>query len=177
MATDTTALNKAILAYRDAVSATKAAGMDGPLSRYDGPNLMRLVAESESERESGRALLAALEGLPERLEALERVATEAHNVSVGDARTPYPWNPHPLHDALEACSRFRLFAIVDNETLELGVDVARDVFAQDLEIHVASPQDSGPVGIVDQRKQQVFERGEFMTVFVGDCERPTQRLF
>ena len=77
MAGDTTALAEAILAMREAAAATDAvyrteppAGLDFNAARE---SLAVLIAVEEREQDAGRALLAALSGVPERLAALEVV--------------------------------------------------------------------------------------------------------
>ena len=66
MATDTTALAEASAAMRAAVVAADALGHDN--GSYTALRLMR------DERIRGRALLAALDGIPERIAALEAQA-------------------------------------------------------------------------------------------------------
>ena len=81
MAGDTTALAEAILAMREAAAATDAvyrteppAGLDFNAARE---SLAVLIAVEEREQDAGRALLAALEGVPERLALLEDLAEVA----------------------------------------------------------------------------------------------------
>ena len=82
-----------------------------------------------------------------------------------------------LDDALEARGRLRLFAGLDDKAVQLVVDVARDGLAERVDVDAAGAHDGGGVGIVDQREQQMFERGEFVSVFVRDGEGAAQRLF
>ena len=82
-----------------------------------------------------------------------------------------------LHDALEAGGRLGLLAALDHQALQVVVDVAHDVLAQQVEIDVAGAHHRGGVGVVDQSEQQMFERRQFVTMLVGDGEGATQRLF
>ncbi len=82
-----------------------------------------------------------------------------------------------LDDALEAGGRLGLLAVLDHQAMQLGVDIAHDGLAQLVEIDIAGAHDRGGVGIVDQREQQMFERGEFVPVFVRDGEGAPKRLF
>ena len=86
-------------------------------------------------------------------------------------------NGGALDDALEAGGGLGLLAVLDDEALQIVVDVAHDVLAQQVEIDIAGAHHRGGVGIVDQREQQVFERREFMAMLVGYGEGATQRLF
>ena len=81
MAGDTTALAEAILAMREAAAATDAvyrteppAGLDFNAARE---SLAVLIAVEEREQDAGRALLVALDGVPERLALLEDLAEVA----------------------------------------------------------------------------------------------------
>ena len=76
MVTDTTALAKAIAAMRATVTAADAAIM------YDKvPSTIhaeaRIFGAFRNEIEAGRALLAALDGVPERIALLEAATTAA----------------------------------------------------------------------------------------------------
>ena len=77
MVIDTTELADAILAYRKAVAATEAAEVrerrvrDRPAFALEA--MADLVFAEHWEQATGRSLLAALEGVPERLAALEVV--------------------------------------------------------------------------------------------------------
>jgi len=74
MATDTTALATAIAAMRAAVAAGDVANEPRQLSQAA---LNEVRATVFAEADAGRALLAALSGVPERLAALEVAATAA----------------------------------------------------------------------------------------------------
>ena len=88
MATDTTALAEAIAAMRATVTAADAAIM------YDKvPSTIhaeaRIFGAFRNEIEAGRALLAALDGVPERIAALETLYAHA-------------WNFNGMHDDFTA---------------------------------------------------------------------------
>jgi len=93
MAGDTTALAEAILAMREAAAATDAvyrteppAGLDFNAARE---SLAVLIAVEEREQDAGRALLVALDGVPERIAALETLYAHA-------------WNFNGMHDDFTA---------------------------------------------------------------------------
>ena len=81
MATDTTTLAEAIAAMRDAVAASELAHGDGwyatakARSKLDAG--VAAVAAGGREESAGRALLAALEGVPARIALLEDLAEVA----------------------------------------------------------------------------------------------------
>ena len=75
MATDITALADAIRSVQEAVAAT-----EDMRRTYDDDEF--LAAWYKSEALAGRALLAALEGVPERLAALEAVAVAAREIPI-----------------------------------------------------------------------------------------------
>jgi len=79
MATDTTALATAIAAMRAAVAAGDVANEPRQLSQAA---LNEVRATVFAEADAGRALLAALEGVPERLAALEAVAVAAREIPI-----------------------------------------------------------------------------------------------
>ncbi len=82
-----------------------------------------------------------------------------------------------LDDPLEAGGRFRLVERLDDQIVEIGIEIMRDVLAQLVEIDVAGAQHRCGVGIVDQRQQQMFERRIFVVAFVGERERLAKSLF
>src|SRR5262249_52333544 len=61
--------------------------------------------------------------------------------------------------------------------LQLVVDVAGEALLQLREVHLTSAHDVRSVGIVDERQQQVFERGVLVLTLVGISHRPVERLF
>ena len=81
-----------------------------------------------------------------------------------------------LDHALEAGGRLGVLGAVGDEVLQFGFDVGDEVAAQLVEIDVAGAHDGGGVLIVDQRQQQVLQRGVFVVALVGERERPVKRL-
>ena len=105
MATDTTALAEASAAMRAAVAhgdVMDEAHRRCPTSASEG----RLLQAAGHELEAGRALLAALEGIPERLAALETLYAHA-------------WNFNDMHDdftaALDALAAQDALAVLGGE--------------------------------------------------------------
>ena len=81
-----------------------------------------------------------------------------------------------LDDALEAGGRLRILVGAGGEVGELGVDVFDEVAAQHVEIDVAGAHDRGRVLVVDQRQQQMLERGVFLVALAGERQRLMQGL-
>ena len=81
-----------------------------------------------------------------------------------------------LHDALEAVGGARFLAPLSDEIFEFRIDVVDHLLAQGIEVDVAGAQHGGRVGVVNQRQQQMLERGEFLTSLVGVSERPAEGL-
>jgi|SRR6516162_988662 hypothetical protein len=86
-------------------------------------------------------------------------------------------NRRPLQYALKACCRLRVVAVRGDEVAELVIDIAQNLAAQPTEVDTASTQYSDRVLILDQRQQQMFERGIFVPALIGAAESPMQRLF
>ena len=82
-----------------------------------------------------------------------------------------------LNNPLEAIGRLGFLLTVDNQVFEFGVEVLNDGLTQRVEIDAARPQDSRRIDVVDQRQQQMFERGVFMMALVGERQRSTKGLF
>ena len=97
MATDTTALATAIAAMRAAVAAGDVANEPRQLSQAA---LNEVRATVFAEADAGRALLAALSGVPERLAALEDLAEVVADLRY--ARTSVRDGWINLNDALAA---------------------------------------------------------------------------
>ena len=71
-----------------------------------------------------------------------------------------------LNDTLKPGRGLRLI-VAGNQIVEFGVDVIQHRAAQFLKIDVAGAHDSGRVGVVDQRQQQMLQRGKFLVAFIG----------
>ena len=82
-----------------------------------------------------------------------------------------------LDDALEAGGRLGVLVVAGDEVVELGVDIGEDGVLQFVEIDVAGAHDGGRFRVVDQRQQQMLERGIFVMAFVGERQRLMKRLF
>ena len=77
-----------------------------------------------------------------------------------------------LDDALEAGGRLGILAAVGDQVFELGFDVGDEVAPQLVEIDVAGAHDRGRILVVDQRQQQVLERGVFVVTLIGERQGP-----
>ena len=73
-----------------------------------------------------------------------------------------------LHDPLEAVRRFGLLLAVDNEVFEFRVQVVNDGLAKPVDIDAAGAQHRRRVDVVDQRQQQMLERGVFVSALIGE---------
>ena len=82
-----------------------------------------------------------------------------------------------LHHALEARGGFRIAGPVRRETGEILVEKFGEIGAKLVDIHAAGPQHRRRIGIVDQTKQQMFERGVFVPAIGGEGESSVKRLF
>ena len=82
-----------------------------------------------------------------------------------------------LDDALEAGGRLRILVRAGGQVGEFGVDVFDEVAAQHVEIDVAGAHDGGGVLIVEQRQQQMLERGVFLVALAGQRQRLMEGLF
>ena len=77
-----------------------------------------------------------------------------------------------LDDALEAGGRLGILVIAGDQIVEFGVDIVEHGALQLLEVDVAGAHDGGRVGVVDQRQQQMLERGIFVMPLVGESRAP-----
>ena len=66
---------------------------------------------------------------------------------------------------------------VGDEVFEFGIDVGDEIAAQLVEIDIAGPHHRRGILIVDQREQQMLERGVFVVALVGQREGAMQRPF
>ena len=81
-----------------------------------------------------------------------------------------------LDDALEAGGRLGILARAGGQIGELGVDIFDQAAAQHVEIDVAGAHDRGGVLIVDQRQEQMLQRGIFLMALAGERQRLMQGL-
>ena len=82
-----------------------------------------------------------------------------------------------LDHALEPGGRLGILVAVGDQIVELGFDVGDEAALELVEIDIAGAHHRGRVLILDQREQQMFERGVFVVPLVGERERPVERLF
>ena len=82
-----------------------------------------------------------------------------------------------LHDPLKTIRRFGLLLAVDNEVFEFRIQVMNDGLAKPIEVDPARAQHRRRVDVVDQRQQQMLERGVFVTALIGERQRPSKGFF
>ena len=82
-----------------------------------------------------------------------------------------------LDHALEAGGRLGILAAVGDEVRQLGVDVLDEVAAQEVEIDVAGAHDRGRILVVDQREEEMLQRGVFVPALAGEREGSVEGLF
>ena len=82
-----------------------------------------------------------------------------------------------LDDALEPGGRLGILVAVADQVLELGLEIGGEAASQLVEIDIAGAHDRGRVLVVDQRQQQMLERGVFVMPLVGERQRAVQGLF
>ena len=86
-------------------------------------------------------------------------------------------NDGALDDALEPGGRLRIFVPLAHQVFEFALQVSGQAPAQLVDIDIAGPHDGCGILVVDQREQQVLERGVLVVALVSERERPMQRLF
>src|SRR3569623_1556037 len=86
-------------------------------------------------------------------------------------------NHRALHDALETSGGLGVFAGVADQVFKFGFEIADEAAAQRVEIDAAGAHHSGGIGVVNQRKQKMFERRVLMMAFVCNRECAMQGLF
>ncbi len=64
-----------------------------------------------------------------------------------------------------------------DQVFEFAFEVGRQAAPQLVEIDIAGPHHGGGILVVDQREQQVLERGVFVMPLVGERQRAMQGLF
>jgi hypothetical protein len=81
-----------------------------------------------------------------------------------------------LNHPLEPRRGLGVVAAVGDQIFEFGLQIRGQAPAQPIQVHAAGAHDGRGVGVVQQREQQMLERGIFMMPFVGERQRPVQRL-
>ncbi len=82
-----------------------------------------------------------------------------------------------LDHALEPGGRFRILVPFRHQVVELGLDIGDEAALQFVDVDIAGAHDGGRVLILEQRQQQMLQRGVFVMAFVRQSERPVKRLF
>ncbi len=82
-----------------------------------------------------------------------------------------------LDHALEPGGRLGILVALVHQVLEFALEIGGQAAAQLVEIDVAGPHDGGGILIVDQRQQQMLERGVFVMALIGERQRAVERLF
>ena len=81
-----------------------------------------------------------------------------------------------LHDTLETGRGLGVLAVLDRECREILVDIFGERGAQGVEIDIARAHHLRGVRVVDEREQQVLERGVFVMALTGEPYGPVQSL-
>ncbi len=102
----------------------------------------------------------------------EHVGTR-HLVPPGRLHMDHRTLDHPL----ETRRWFRILTPVGDEIGQFAVDVFDQVATQDVEVDVAGPHDGSGILIVDQREQQMLQRGVFVPALTRESEGSVKGLF
>ena len=81
-----------------------------------------------------------------------------------------------LDHALEAGGGLGILAAVGDQVVEFGFEIGDEAALELVEIDVAGAHHRGRVLVVDQREQQMLERGVFVVALVGERQRPVEGL-
>ncbi len=81
-----------------------------------------------------------------------------------------------LDHALEAGGGLAVLATVGDQVLQFGFKIAGQVALELLGVDIARPHHRRRVLVVDQREQQMLERGVFVVALVGERQRPVEGL-
>ncbi len=81
-----------------------------------------------------------------------------------------------LDDALEARRRLGVAPAVGHQVRQLGIDVGLEVAAQHVDFDAARAQHRRRIEVVDERQQQVLQRGVLMPALVGQGQGPVKCL-
>ncbi len=82
-----------------------------------------------------------------------------------------------LDHPLEPGGRLGILVRVAHQVFQLAFEIGGEAAAQLVEIDIAGPHHRGRVLVVEQREQQVFERGVFVVTLVCERQRPVKGLF
>jgi len=82
-----------------------------------------------------------------------------------------------LNDALKAGGRLGILGPIGDQIVELRFEIGDEAAAQLVQVDVAGPHDRRSILILDQRQQQVLERGVFVMALIGKRQGPVERLF
>ena len=82
-----------------------------------------------------------------------------------------------LDHPLEPCRRLGVLAVVHHQRLQIVVDILPEVLLEHGEIDLARLHHGGGVRVIDQRQQQVLERGVLVLALIGESHRAVQGLF
>ena len=82
-----------------------------------------------------------------------------------------------LHDALESSGRLGIVGTFRDQVFKFGFEIVDQTAAQLVEVDTACAHHGGGIRVIDQRKQQMFERRILMMPLVCDGKRTVQGLF
>ena len=81
-----------------------------------------------------------------------------------------------LDHALEPGGGLGILVALGHQVVELGLDVGDEAALELLEVDIAGAHHGGRVLILDQRQQEMFQRGVFVVALVRERERAVQGL-
>ena len=82
-----------------------------------------------------------------------------------------------MDDALEARGRLRFAILVENEVGKLLVEEIGELGPEPVQIDIAGAHDRRRIAVVDQRQEQVLQRGVFVMALVGIFDGAMERFF
>jgi len=82
-----------------------------------------------------------------------------------------------LDHPLEARGRLGVVAAVRDQIFKLGFEIIDETRTQLVEIDAAGAHHGGGIGVIDQRKQEMFKRCILMMTLVRNRKRTMQGLF
>ena len=83
----------------------------------------------------------------------------------------------PLDDTLKARCRLGVVIPLGDQRLEFLVDIVDKRLLQNVDVDRTGLHDGAGIAIVGEREKQMFERGIFVMMVVGDGQRAVERLF
>ena len=145
----------------------------GARLRHAGP-LGDAVADIVDRVEAGHVLLLQEEG------GVALALGEDGDEHVGPGHLLAARGLHMGHgavdDALERGRRLRVAARIEHHRRQLVVDITGELVAQGVDVDVAGAHHRRRVAVVEQRQEQMLERGVFVAALIGILQRAPEGL-